>query len=43
MNLGFNIMQTIAELFTSPLSNLYRPCTSQHIASLESLITLLTL
>ena len=36
-------MQTIAELFTSPLSNSYRPCTSQHVASLESLIAVLTL
>jgi len=37
------LMQTIAEIFKILLWNSYRPCTSQHVASVESLITLLTL
>jgi len=37
-------MQTTAELFKLiPLWNFYKLCPSQHVASLESLITLLTL
>jgi len=37
-------MQTIAELFKLiPLWNSYKLCPLQHVASLESLITLLTL
>ena len=37
-------MQTIAELFKLiPLWNAYKLCLSQHVASLESLTTLLTL